>query len=146
MGFVEAAETHPLGLGLASAVGTSIPYFLEATARPQYGMENEYARLVLEEGIPGATLWIVFVLWVLLTDPRKNARFGGAFELGAWAICVLAWVQGLIGTGILASVPVTMLLFVYMGVLAAQKTLGSSDELSFPWRPSLPIRQAGTDG
>jgi hypothetical protein len=117
MGFFDAAFKHPLGMGLASAVGTSIPYFLEESARPQYGMENEYARLVLEEGIPGAILWVSFVLWILIIDPRRYDQFGGTFELGAWTCSVLGWVQALIGTGLLASVPVTVLLLIYMGYL-----------------------------
>lgn len=121
MGFLEAAFDHPLGTGLSSAVGTSVPYFLEGIARPQYGMENEYARICLEEGIPGVLLWVGFVAWVLVADPRRVRRFGGTFEAGAWVVCVLAWFQGAVGTGMLASVPVTMLLFLYMGVLAAQR-------------------------
>jgi len=130
MSFFEAAVEHPLGRGLGSAVGTSIPYFLEDIARPQYGMENEYARLCLEEGIPGVVLWIAFVLWALLLDPRQCKRFGGTMEAGAWSVCVLAWFQAAVGTGLLASVPGTMLLLVYMGVLGAERSRSRADSSS----------------
>ena len=36
---------QPLGRGLGSAVGTSIPYFLASEAKPQIGFENEYNRI-----------------------------------------------------------------------------------------------------
>src|SRR5262249_39052139 len=107
-----------------------IPYFLEDIARPQYGMENEYARLCLEEGIPGVLLWMAFVLWALVLDPRHCTRFGGTMEAGAWAVCVLAWVQASIGTGLLASVPGTMLLLIYMGVLGAERSRSPAESSS----------------
>ena len=110
----------PLGLGLGSAVGTSIPYFLEGIARPQYGMENEFARIALEEGVLGVVLWCSFVAWVLLIDPGSTGSLAVRSKLGVWACCVVAWSQAAVGTGLLASVPGTMILFVYMGLLVAQ--------------------------
>jgi O-Antigen ligase len=145
MGFFEAAFKHPLGMGLASAVGTSIPYFLEESARPQYGIENEYARLVLEEGIPGAILWVAFVLWILIIDPRRYDQFGGTFELGAWTCCVMGWIQALIGTGLLASVPATVLLLLYMGILARQRADKVSERSMPSWRQALPSRRVRVD-
>lgn len=115
VGFFEAISEHPLGRGLGSAAGTSIPYFLQDIARPQYGMENEYARIVLEEGIAGLLLWVLLIASILLGDPRK---LGGPFEGGIWGVCIAAWVQAFVGTGVLSSIPGTMILFVYMGVLA----------------------------
>jgi hypothetical protein len=95
-------------------------------------MESEYARLCLEEGIPGVLLWIWFVGWALLVDPRGYRKFGGSLEAGGWAVSVLAWIQAAVGTGLLASVPVTLLLFIYMGALAGQRM---SRPVVLPERP-----------
>ena len=64
-------------------------------------MENEYARLCLEEGIPGVLLWVAFVLWLLI-DPRlcKRPNDGG----GRMGRLCAAWGQAAVGTGLLASV------------------------------------------
>ena len=40
-------------------------------------------------------------------------------DASMWAFCLFSWSSGFIGTGFLASVPTTMLLMVYMGVVAS---------------------------
>ena len=48
-------------------------------------MENEYARIGIEQGLPGLTLWVVFLGWVFLRRP------GGAKD--GWALGrLLGWV------------------------------------------------------
>jgi hypothetical protein len=64
-------------------------------------------------------------------------------DAGAWAVCVLAWCQAAVGTGLLASVPGTMLLLVYMGGLAAQRgrfRLSSPSESG--WEPARVLTPA----
>jgi len=135
VGFLEAATEHPFGRGLGSAAGTSIPYFLSDVARPQYGIENEYARIVLEEGLPGLLLWVVLIARVLVLDPR---RLGTPFERGAWAVCISGWLQAFIGTGVLASIPGTMILLTYMGVLARRRE--TQVDSAPAWVPVVGIR------
>src|SRR5579872_1042459 len=48
-GFFEILSDYPMGNGLGGG-GTSIPYFLEGEVRNPIGMENEYARILGEQG------------------------------------------------------------------------------------------------
>ncbi len=121
VGLLETMAEYPLGRGLGSAVGTSIPYFLADEAKPQVGMENEYARIGVEQGLLGVLLWMSFGSWVLLRNPLRFQRFGGAVNIGMWSLCAFTWVTGFIGTGFLASVPGTLVLFLFMGGLLASE-------------------------
>jgi len=98
-------------------------------------MENEYARIVLEEGILGLLLWVVLIARILLVDPRK---LEGPFERGIWAVCLAGWLQAFVGTGVLSSIPGTMILLVYMGVLAPRRQTQLSPAPS--WAPVTGIR------
>ncbi len=66
VGLLETVAEYPLGRGLGSAFGTSIPYFLADVAKPQVGMENEYARIAVEQGLVGVLLWMSFAGWCSL--------------------------------------------------------------------------------
>ena len=78
-------------------------------------LENEYGRIMLEQGIPGLLMWIGFVAWVVV----KGARAG----IGEWAFARrLAWIivsayllTAAIGLGLLASIPQSYLLFLLIG-------------------------------
>jgi hypothetical protein len=139
MGFWDILGEHPMGRGLGSAVGTSIPYFLAEYARPPVGTESEYARLLLEEGIPGLLIWLCFVASVLGRSFRVVWR-EGAQASGMWLFCAGTWISGLIGAGILASIPGTMLVMVYFGELSLSRSpRGTSDRrlgVQFPVTPS----------
>jgi hypothetical protein len=117
VGLIDTIVDYPFGRGLASAVGTSIPFFLIDEARPQVGLESEYARIAVEQGLIGVLLWVGFAGYVLLRNPFKVHRLGGPPDTGMWAVSVFSWILGLIGTGMLASVPGTLLLFTYMGAV-----------------------------
>src|SRR6202008_181902 len=64
-GFWEILREYPMGNGMGGG-GTSIPDFLEGEVRNPIGMENEYARILAEQGVVGLLLWFVFVVWFLL--------------------------------------------------------------------------------
>jgi len=120
-GLVDIVLENPVGSGLASAVGTSIPYFLADDAKPQEGLESEFSRLALELGVGGFTAWLLFVLWSLARDFRHLKRFGGAVDALMWAVCVAAWLTGLIGAGVLNAIPGTFLVVMQMAFVAAQR-------------------------
>jgi O-antigen ligase len=91
-------------------------------------MENEYARIAVEQGLLGVLLWMCFACWALLRNPLELRRFGGAVDLGMWTFCTFTWVTGFVGTGFLASVPGTLVLFLFMGGLLASRDLSSARE------------------
>ncbi len=117
--FFEILTEHPMGNGLGGG-GTSIPYFLAGQVRNPIGLENEYARILCEQGLIGLLLWAGFVLWYL-------SRFSSAFAKGPSATCRrLVWCYsvaglgvGAIGMGMLTAVPQTALLLLGIGWTAA---------------------------
>jgi len=125
--FLEILSENPIGRGLGSAVGTSIPYFLLDEAKPQVGMENEFARIGVEQGILGFLLWLVFGVTILARKPGRLQKFGGIADVGMWVFCIYSWASGFIGTGFLASVPGTMMLMLFMGAIASTKAVETAE-------------------
>lgn len=115
---LEILQEYPLGAGLGRASGTSMPFFLLHLAKPQIGLENEFSRIVIEEGLVGLALWLLFVLW---TTTRKHP-WGTLSPFGlriTAASVALSWGSGLIGTGLLTAIPATVLMVLQMGLLSA---------------------------
>jgi hypothetical protein len=134
---LDAIANYPLGRGLGSAFGTSIPYFLANEARPQLGAESEYARIALEEGLLGLLLWLCFICFTLIRDPRRLQVLGGLPDRMMYVLCIASWGQGLIGAGMLSAVPGSLLLFTQVGFLVA-----SSNSHLAPSRPLLALKPA----
>ncbi len=115
--FLQLAMEYPLGNGLGGG-GTSIPYFLLPELRNPVSLENEYARIMLEEGLPGLALWLSFIFWTL-TRPLPSTD--DPWYLGKWlarvtvAFCFMIAPTGM---GLLTSIPGTALLLVFMGWVA----------------------------
>jgi hypothetical protein len=112
-GFFEALKSYPLGNGLAGG-GTSVPYFLRGNQSPLI-MENEYARIGIEEGLPGLTLWVAFLGWVFLRWPGRGKDPWALGRFLGWVTCGVFFFSGLTGTGLLSSVPQTVLMLVTIG-------------------------------
>ena len=114
-GFWEILMEYPMGNGLGGG-GTSIPYFLQGEVRHPIGMENEFSRILCEQGIIGLLLWLGFIAWFL-------SRAGTAFANGPWstsrrmawslnAFCLgTAWV----GLGLFTSIPGTVMVLLGIG-------------------------------
>lgn len=120
MNLVEIAAEYPFGNGLGGG-GTSIPYFLQDRIVHPVLMENEYARIMLEQGIAGLLIWILFILW-LLTHRRE--RRPDAWYLGrrlAWVSCAVYFMIGLTGTGLLTSIPQSGLFLLLVGWVGARQ-------------------------
>jgi hypothetical protein len=112
--FVDLVRSYPLGNGLGGG-GTSVPYFLQDRIRNVVVMENEYARILLELGIPGLCMWGVFIGWIFT---RRNIRKSDMFYVGrrlAYVACACVFATGLIGTGLFTSVPSTAILLLLTG-------------------------------
>jgi hypothetical protein len=146
---LELMNRYPLGNGLAGG-GTSIPHFLRDQAKPSVGLENEYARIMLEQGLPGLALWMAFVAWFLTGLPRRRVAWSSARRL-AWVACVASFAAGLIGTGMLTSVPQTTLMLLLAGwvsvaprfEIAAQQT---PRRVPHPTPAPLPTRGRDVEG
>ncbi len=114
---LEQAETYPLGNGLGAG-GTSIPYFLQDRLASKQMLENEYGRIVIEEGIPGLFLWILFIVWVLSrAAPQRSDPWFLGRRLAYVAILVFLG-TGLTGLGLFTWIPGTALLLFLMGWVA----------------------------
>lgn len=146
--FFEAIRAHPLGNGLAGG-GTSVPYFLRGSQSPLL-MENEYARLGIELGLPGLTLWLVFLAWVLLRWPLRSRDEWALGRALAWIACGIFFFTGLTGTGLLSSVPQTIVMLLLMGwfVTAPQQSVVTAPApfVPRPRRVSAVVRRAEPTG
>lgn len=118
MKFLEILGEYPLGAGLARAAGTSLPFFLEGVALPQIGLENEYSRILLEQGIIGLGLWLAFLSWLLVVQARRGTPQRHAEAVRhrlILAYALLSWATAVLGTGTLTSIPQTAILLLFMG-------------------------------
>ena len=112
--FFDLMWQFPFGRGLAGG-GTSIPYFLQDRSTAYFVMENEYARIALEQGIPGFFLWVSFMVWVVVQGQRKGS---GGWQLSrrlVLAVTCAYFVFALTGIGLLTSVPQSMVLLLGVG-------------------------------
>jgi hypothetical protein len=117
-GFFEILVDYPLGNGLGGG-GTSIPYFLEGQVRNPVSMENEYARILSEQGVIGLFLWVGFIGWLLSRSKSILAK-------GQWATCrrliwglsVIGLFTGMLGTGMLTAIPETAIFLLGIGFIA----------------------------
>ena len=112
--FFDVVSQHPLGRGLASG-GTSIPYFLREDREPETMIENEYARIALEQGLPGLVIWLLFILWVLTRRPGRVKDSWLLSRRLVWVACASIFASGLLGMGMLAAVPQTILMLLFIG-------------------------------
>ncbi len=123
-GFWDLLRKYPMGNGLAGG-GTSIPYFLQHLAKNNTPMENEFARILMEQGVVGLALMICFVIWVVtrgspVAPPmqQQSTSWGGGRRVArACALSLLA--TGMIGIGLFVSIPQSVLLFLCIGWVAA---------------------------
>ena len=114
-------QDYPLGNGLGSAAGTSIPFFLADLARPQVGLENEFGRIALEQGIIGLVMWLAFVAWLVTRMPPRRRGAWVVADRMMWLTMCVMWMTAFIGTGLLSSIPGSALLLLYMGAMVGMR-------------------------
>jgi hypothetical protein len=110
--FVAALHDYPMGNGLGGG-GTSIPYFLQDRVKDSVGMENEYGRILLETGIPGLLIWLLFIFWTIARS-MPDGEWGLALRLTRNLIA-FSFATAMIGTGLLTWIPGTPMLLALMG-------------------------------
>jgi hypothetical protein len=151
VGVLELLLTYPMGAGLGSAFGTSIPSFLQHLSPLEgIGAENEYARIGIEQSLVGVSLWLAFLAWMVT---KRRIRLPGGWEVAGHLMLVyvvLSWVSAATGCGMLMSIPGTCLLLFQMGLLGKSPvpTTSSQDAVRFPKGPfarlALPASGPGT--
>jgi hypothetical protein len=108
----------PVGGGLGSAFGTSIPSFLASLAPNPIGAENEFARIGVEQTLVGLALWLGFLAWLFC---KRRPNIGGGWRTGVivmWVFIVMSWWSALLGCGALTAIPGTCMLLFQMGIIA----------------------------
>jgi hypothetical protein len=112
--FWEVLVEYPMGNGLGGG-GTSIPYFLVSQVNRPVEVENEYCRILLEQGVVGLLLWVGFVIWFVTNRAGfvKDEWLTG--RRMAWYLCVLTFVTAAIGNGMLSSIPNTFMFLLCVG-------------------------------
>lgn len=138
-GFLDAVATYPLGNGLGGG-GTNVPYFLQQRLKNPIVIENEYARIALELGIPGLAIWILFVIWAFT---RRVSRSSDSWRLGrrlAWFSGVLYFGTGWIGLGLLSSIPHAAFLLLNTGwIVTPQREAAPIDSGAVEADPKRPL-------
>jgi hypothetical protein len=142
MNFFEIAAQYPFGNGLGGG-GTSIPYFLHGRIINPVMMENEYARIMLEQGIMGLLIWIVFILWLLT---RRRVNNSDSWHFGrrmAWVTCAVYFVIALTGTGLLTAIPQSGLFLLLVGWVGARqpRTELAQAVSNYAAEPRIPAQQ-----
>lgn len=132
MTFFELAKTYPFGNGLGGG-GSSIPHFLQDRLANPVTMENEYARIMLEQGIFGLCLWLGFLIWLFTRREKGHFDSWSQGRRLAWWACFLCFGTGLIGIGILVSIPQTALLMINAGWIAARQRVPAM-QMEFAFR------------
>ena len=110
--FFDALQQYPMGNGLGGG-GTSVPYFLQDRIKDSVGIENEYGRILLETGIPGLLIWLLFIFWTFVRTVPDD-EWGLALRLTR-NLLAIAFASAVIGTGFLTWIPGTPLVLAFMG-------------------------------
>ena len=110
--FIARALDYPMGNGLGGG-GTSLPYFLHDRVSSQVVLENEYARIMFEQGIPGLLLWLSFIGWLTLRQAGRHATQRG--KSIARVFCLLSFATAPLGLGLLDAIPGTEMLLILAG-------------------------------
>ncbi len=115
LGFADLVVTYPLGNGMGAG-GTSIPYFLQHLVHDPVGLENEYSRILLEQGLPGLLCWLAFIIWFVRRRPTLQDDDPWALgRLLLWVMGLISFATALIGTGLMTAIPQSTLFCLGVG-------------------------------
>jgi O-Antigen ligase len=120
--FISLAIEYPMGNGLGGG-GTSLPYFLQDRLSDPVVLENEYARIMAEQGIPGLLLWLGFIIWLMMRPLRLRCSPWYRGKLLARLFCLISFATALIGLGTLDAIPGTEMLLMLAGWFAAPEPI-----------------------
>lgn len=120
MDFFEILSDYPMGNGMGAG-GTSLPFFVQSLLTQRVLIENEYARILLEQGLPGLILFFAFVGWFFTRKIPKNdcAVFGKTI---LWSLSAITLATAWIGIGMMSSIPGTSMFLLGIGYCIAPAT------------------------
>ncbi|MBV8055275.1 MAG: O-antigen ligase family protein [Deltaproteobacteria bacterium] len=133
--FISLAIEYPMGNGLGGG-GTSLPYFLQDRLSNPVVLENEYARIMAEQGIPGLLLWLGFIIWLTMRPlpPDTSPWYKG--KSLARLFCLISFATAPLGIGMLDAIPSTGMLLMLAGWIAAPEpiivTIGKQERTNLP--------------
>jgi hypothetical protein len=116
-GFLDLLAEYPFGAGLGRAWGTSIPSFLEQYALPPIGLENEYSRILIDQGLIGLLLWVGFLVWLFANTLQNIPRLRYTLLYPMAALGLSVWATGFIAAGLFTGIPTSALLLLSTGTL-----------------------------
>jgi hypothetical protein len=117
LGFVEILLDYPMGNGMGAG-GTSLPFFIQQYLSQAVTMENEYSRVLLEQGLPGLIIFGIFIGWLLVTRPDLSIGERNTKYL-VWSYFIASFSTAWIGIGLMTTVPTTAILFLGIGYYCA---------------------------
>lgn len=136
--FLELAQKYPLGNGLGGG-GTSVPYFLMSRVRNPVSMENEYARILLELGIPGLMAWVLFLGWFFTRPIPRGSSWALTRQLVRVATAT-NFLLGFLGVGMFTSIPGTAIMLVAAGWTVVPEPASQRETAAAP----VPAAAAGS--
>jgi hypothetical protein len=116
---------YPMGAGMGSSVGTSLPYFLSHVQPETIGHENEYSRIQVDQGWIGLSLWLAYILWSHFPRPKTLDRDMDFPLRMIHSTTGLFWATAFIGVGLLSSIPASAIMLLNMGFMVGQRDEGS---------------------
>lgn len=115
--FLDLLAEYPLGNGLGGG-GTSIPFFLQHLVYKPVGLENEYSRVLVEQGVVGLLIFLGFVQWFFtrVLDAREECY---PTRRLLWYSAAITLATSFIGVGLMTSIPGTSMVFLAIGFASA---------------------------
>ena len=120
-----------------------MPYFVQGLIVNPVTMESEYARIMLEQGLMGLLLWILFILWVI---SRLDQSPSDSWALGrrlAWVSCAVYFAVALTGTGLLTAIPQSSVFLLLVGWVGARQVRTQVAPAYGRTESRIPVEQYG---
>ncbi len=147
MNFFEVLQDYPMGNGMGAG-GTSLPFFAQQFLNQPVIIENEYARILLEQGLPGLLIFLAFLGWFFtrkITKADKDLVCKNLLWISSAITVSTAW----IGIGMMSGVPSTAMFLLGIGYSLSCMNIATSPKGLVPrsdWlQPSafIPAYQKG---
>jgi hypothetical protein len=119
---------------------------LESQVVRPVGVENEYGRIQLEQGIIGLLLWLSFGVWFATNRAAfvKDEWFTG--RRMAWYLSVFSLATAAIGVGMLSSIPNSFLFTLALGWAAVRPVEKQKNFVRIVGTPPLKLALANASG